>query len=170
MAYVAGRFARERRRAELSFSHHAEVAALAPDEQEVWLERAQASGLSARASQRELRNAGGAPGARGRARWKTPSSSRARSVSPGGPPSANAARESHPPNAFGARRSPADGLAPRGKRRRHACLPVPRVSRCQRRSRASDTWAPPCVRPGAGHTYPPRASPSAGRHRAGGAR
>jgi hypothetical protein len=57
MAYVAGRFARERRRAELSFSHHAEVAALAPDEQEVWLERAQASGLSARASRRELRNA-----------------------------------------------------------------------------------------------------------------
>jgi hypothetical protein len=54
---------------------------------------------------------------------------------------------------------------PRGKRRRRACLPVPRVSRCQRRSRASNTWAPPCVRPGAGHTYPPPASPSAGRHR-----
>jgi hypothetical protein len=45
MAYVAGRFAPERRRAELSFSHHAEVAALAPDEQEEWLDRAQASGL-----------------------------------------------------------------------------------------------------------------------------
>jgi hypothetical protein len=39
-AWVANSFAPSRRRAELSFQHHAEVAALAEVEQDVWLQRA----------------------------------------------------------------------------------------------------------------------------------
>src|SRR5688500_14270600 len=39
MAWVAGRFAVERRRPGLSFSHHAELASLPPEEQELWLDR-----------------------------------------------------------------------------------------------------------------------------------
>ncbi len=38
--WVARRFKWSRRRADLSFQHHAEVAALPPDEQDQWLERA----------------------------------------------------------------------------------------------------------------------------------
>ncbi len=40
-AWVAGRFTVSRRRDRLSFQHHLEVAALPPEEQEVWLDRAQ---------------------------------------------------------------------------------------------------------------------------------
>jgi hypothetical protein len=55
MAYVAGRFDVGRRRALLSFSHHAELACLPPDEQELWLDRAEAGTLSVRALRSQLR-------------------------------------------------------------------------------------------------------------------
>jgi hypothetical protein len=48
MAYVASRFEMSRRRDKLSFSHHAELAALAGDEQDRWLDRAELEGLSSR--------------------------------------------------------------------------------------------------------------------------
>ena len=57
MAYVASRFEPSRRRPGLSFSHHAELAGLAPDDQELWLDRAEAGGLSVRALRSELRKA-----------------------------------------------------------------------------------------------------------------
>lgn len=46
MVYVSGRIAPERRREKLSWSHHAEVAALEPDEQQHWLTRAEQARLS----------------------------------------------------------------------------------------------------------------------------
>ena len=55
MAYVAGRFAPERRRDTLSFSHHAELAGLPEDDQNLWLDRTEIAGLSVRALRRELR-------------------------------------------------------------------------------------------------------------------
>jgi hypothetical protein len=55
MAYVASRFDISRRRENLSFSHHAELAALAPDEQERWLDRAELEGLSVRRLRTHLR-------------------------------------------------------------------------------------------------------------------
>ncbi len=45
-AWVARRFELDRRRESLSFQHHAEVASLAPEEQNHWLERAKALGWS----------------------------------------------------------------------------------------------------------------------------
>jgi hypothetical protein len=57
MSYVASRFEASRRRPGLSFSHHAELAGLAPEDQELWLDRAQAGGLSVRALRSELRKA-----------------------------------------------------------------------------------------------------------------
>src|ERR671919_1605493 len=57
MAYVASRFEPSRRRPGLSFSHHAELAGLAPEDQELWLDRAEAGGLSVRALRSELRKA-----------------------------------------------------------------------------------------------------------------
>jgi hypothetical protein len=57
MAYVANRFDASRRRRGLSFSHHAEVAGLAPEDQELWLDRAEAGSLSVRALRAELRKA-----------------------------------------------------------------------------------------------------------------
>jgi hypothetical protein len=45
-AYVARRIPRSRRRSDLSFSHHAEVASLAPQDRERWLLRAAAERLS----------------------------------------------------------------------------------------------------------------------------
>jgi hypothetical protein len=57
MAYVAGRFDADRRRRGLSFSHHAEVAGLPRAEQELWLDRVEAGGLSVRALRAELRYA-----------------------------------------------------------------------------------------------------------------
>ena len=44
LAWVAERVAPARRRAGLSFSHHAEVAALEPKEQDTWLARAETEG------------------------------------------------------------------------------------------------------------------------------
>jgi signal transduction histidine kinase len=55
MAYVASRFDADRRRPALSYSHHAELAGLAPEDQELWLDRAEAGGLSVRALRAELR-------------------------------------------------------------------------------------------------------------------
>jgi hypothetical protein len=57
MAYVASRFPPERRRAEVSWSHHAEVAALPPAKQEEWLDRAQHNRLSVGSLRQELRSA-----------------------------------------------------------------------------------------------------------------
>jgi hypothetical protein len=55
MAYVASRFDAGRRRPGLSFSHHAELAGMPPEDQELWLDRAEAGGLSVRALRAELR-------------------------------------------------------------------------------------------------------------------
>jgi hypothetical protein len=55
MAYVASRFEISRRREKLSFSHHAELAALPPDEQEHWLNLAEQEGLSVHALRERLR-------------------------------------------------------------------------------------------------------------------
>lgn len=57
MVYVASRFAPSRRRQNLSFSHHAELAALPIDEQDYWLERAEAERLSVRCLREEVRRA-----------------------------------------------------------------------------------------------------------------
>jgi hypothetical protein len=63
IAYVASRFQLSRRRDNLSWTHHAELAALLPDQQERWLDRALALRLSpgdlrieVRAAQRALRS------------------------------------------------------------------------------------------------------------------
>jgi hypothetical protein len=55
MVYVASRFAPARRRERLSWSHHAEVAALESDDQERWLDRAEADRLSVRCLREEIR-------------------------------------------------------------------------------------------------------------------
>jgi hypothetical protein len=55
MAYVASRFDPSRRRESLSFSHHAELAALPFEEQERWLDRAERQRLSSRRLRQELR-------------------------------------------------------------------------------------------------------------------
>lgn len=54
MAYIASKFEISRRRERLSFSHHAELAALPADEQERWLERAERERLSLRRLRAEL--------------------------------------------------------------------------------------------------------------------
>ncbi|MFG3442567.1 LmbU family transcriptional regulator [Nonomuraea sp. NPDC047897] len=58
-AWVARRFSLARRRDKLSFAHHAEVAALAQEEQDVWLERAEQFGWSRNRLRRELRRTTG---------------------------------------------------------------------------------------------------------------
>ena len=62
-AWVAGRFPPARRRAALSFQHHAELAALTEPEQELWLRRAEGEGWSRNELRRRLRmgRAGAAP-------------------------------------------------------------------------------------------------------------
>lgn len=57
IAYVASRFDLSRRRDNLTWSHHAEVAALAPGEQEEWLDRALSLRLSPGDLRLELRSA-----------------------------------------------------------------------------------------------------------------
>ncbi len=57
IAYVASRFDLSRRRDELTWSHHAEVAALAPEQQDEWLDRALALRLSLADLRLELRSA-----------------------------------------------------------------------------------------------------------------
>lgn len=56
-AWVARRFKTARRRAELSFQHHAQLAALSEAEQDAWLERALANQWSATELRRRLRKA-----------------------------------------------------------------------------------------------------------------
>ena len=54
MVYVASRFEPSRRRDVLSWTHHAEVAALSDEDQEVWLNRAVAERLSVRSLREEI--------------------------------------------------------------------------------------------------------------------
>jgi hypothetical protein len=68
IAYVASRFDLSRRRDNLTWTHHAEVAALSPERQEEWLNRALTLKLSVgdlrielRSAQRALRPIGDAP-------------------------------------------------------------------------------------------------------------
>ncbi|MET7620115.1 LmbU family transcriptional regulator [Streptomyces sp. NPDC005408] len=56
-AWVARRFPAERRRAKLSLQHHAEVAALGPQEQDAWLSRAEEGNWSRNLLRRNLKNA-----------------------------------------------------------------------------------------------------------------
>jgi hypothetical protein len=56
MAYVASRFSFERRRAGLSWSHHAEVAALSVEEQERWLALAEQERMSVRSLRGEVQS------------------------------------------------------------------------------------------------------------------
>jgi hypothetical protein len=55
MVYVASSIEPERRREDLSWSHHAEIAALEPDEQDRWLERAERDRLSVRCLREAIR-------------------------------------------------------------------------------------------------------------------
>ena len=55
MVYVASRFESSRRRDNLSWSHHAELAALEPEKQDYWLDRAEAERLSVRCLREEVR-------------------------------------------------------------------------------------------------------------------
>jgi hypothetical protein len=55
MAYVASHFEMSRRREKLSFSHHAELAALPHEVQERWLDRAEREHLSVRRLRTALR-------------------------------------------------------------------------------------------------------------------
>jgi hypothetical protein len=66
MAYVAGRFEASRRRAGLSFSHHAEVASIPAEEQDLWLDRAEVGNLSVRSLRSELRRVRRKAASRGR--------------------------------------------------------------------------------------------------------
>jgi hypothetical protein len=56
MVYVASRFAPGRRRERLSWSHHAEVAALTPVDQDRWLDQAEQERLSVRCLRQEIRS------------------------------------------------------------------------------------------------------------------
>lgn len=55
MVYVASRVESSRRREKLSWSHHAEIAALEPAEQDDWLDRAERDQLSVRCLREALR-------------------------------------------------------------------------------------------------------------------
>jgi hypothetical protein len=56
MVYVASSIDQSRRREELSWSHHAEVAALAPEEQDRWLDTANEARLSVQDMRQMLRS------------------------------------------------------------------------------------------------------------------
>ena len=55
MVYVASAYEPSQRRPDLSFSHHAELAALAPEARERWLDQAESDRLSVRCLREELR-------------------------------------------------------------------------------------------------------------------
>jgi hypothetical protein len=55
LAYVASRFPVDRRRANVSWSHHAELAAMPEAEQEAWLDRIERDRLSVRSLREEAR-------------------------------------------------------------------------------------------------------------------
>ena len=86
MVYVATRFEVSRRREKLSWSHHAEVAALDRDGQERWLDRAAAARLTVRGLRRELWSARQhvAPHLRAQPESTTGDASLAPSARPGG--------------------------------------------------------------------------------------
>ena len=65
MVYVASSIEPSRRREKLSFSHHAEIAALEPADQDRWLERAEHDRLSVRCLREAIR--GETPRSEGRA-------------------------------------------------------------------------------------------------------
>lgn len=56
-AWVAAAFPRSRRRDRLSFGHHAELAALPVEEQDTWLDRIEAQGISRNELRRQVRAA-----------------------------------------------------------------------------------------------------------------
>ncbi|MFB4421400.1 LmbU family transcriptional regulator [Streptomyces sp. QL37] len=56
-AWVSRRFSLSRRRAKLSFQHHAEVASLPLKEQEIWLDRAEQGGWTTKLLRNALRDA-----------------------------------------------------------------------------------------------------------------
>lgn len=56
-AWVSRQFPTSRRRGRMSFQHHAEVAALAVDEQEAWLNKAEENGWSTHKLRRQLKAA-----------------------------------------------------------------------------------------------------------------
>lgn len=56
-AWVAGAFPRSRRRDRVSFGHHAEIAALPEEQQDMWLDRVEALGLSRSELRRQVRAA-----------------------------------------------------------------------------------------------------------------
>ncbi|MEU4244957.1 LmbU family transcriptional regulator [Actinoplanes sp. NPDC026619] len=60
-AWVARRFALPRRRESLTFQHHAEVCALPPAEQDLWLDRAEGHGWSRNELRRQIRTGNGRP-------------------------------------------------------------------------------------------------------------
>ncbi|MDQ6778590.1 MAG: hypothetical protein M3071_20735 [Actinomycetota bacterium] len=68
MTYVASRFDVSRRRENLSWSHHAELAALPPGDQDYWLERARTEALSIRDLRLEMRRSPASSAARANAR------------------------------------------------------------------------------------------------------
>jgi hypothetical protein len=72
-AWVARKYPLARRRPELSFQHHAELASVEPDEQDRWLELAAAGGWSRNRLRSELRGRPEEPAAAGDARHRTPS-------------------------------------------------------------------------------------------------
>jgi hypothetical protein len=55
MVYVASHFPPTRRRGSLSWSHHAEIAALEANEQDAWLDRAETERLSVHCLRQEIR-------------------------------------------------------------------------------------------------------------------
>lgn len=57
MAYVAGKIEPSRRRENVSWSHHAEVASLPPEKQAQWLETAEETGAPVSQFRKELRQA-----------------------------------------------------------------------------------------------------------------
>jgi hypothetical protein len=77
-AWVASRLDPERRQAALSFSHHAEVAAFDPHDQDAWLRRALVSGWSRNRLRAEIRaERSGEPPARSAIRLEVPEQRRA---------------------------------------------------------------------------------------------
>jgi hypothetical protein len=56
MAYVASRYPPARRRARISWSHHAQLAAMAPADQDVWLDRLEAEPMSVQSLREAMRH------------------------------------------------------------------------------------------------------------------
>jgi len=96
MAYVAGRFDMSRRRDGLSFSHHAELAGIPAEEQDLWLDRAEAGALSVRSLRSELRQTRHRAAAR--AALAVARRERDEAVSPAPPKPVRTSRQLEPPS------------------------------------------------------------------------